>query len=212
MRQFAAGLILGSLVSAICIIAWTRNGNSAAPAPASTNSPMIRSSATATLAERPVAMPSRAIERQVASEECVVITEDNIDEVVMMLERRVSQRKQLSLAQEPKDPLWAPTMEQQIRLVTSQHRSSSQFNLTLVDCRTVYCRIEAEVPPDSGFREGVDAFFEVAESMRQDLGLQQGSSGSGGMLPNGMVDAHAMFRRYSIGETCPPGYPECWNR
>ena len=194
MRQFVAGAIIGSLLTVAGTLLWmrstatTQTASTPRPAPtAATHSEYSAQASTARL--------SASDEREWNSKDCVVITESNEEQISTMLLQRLDERRARSLREEPQDPLWAPSMEQQIRMLVAQHPWGSRFNLLSVDCHTVYCLIKAEVPisPDPG--EGIDAFHKVAESLQERLEMRVGGSGSGGMLPNGMVDAHAMLRR-----------------
>lgn len=208
MRQFVAGAVIGSAVTLIGALVWTHN----TAIPTARSASPIADCASTDVVEVPAASSLLSGHGETRSQECIAITESNMDAVAAMLESRIRERHERSLRDEPKDPLWAPGVEQQIRMLLAQDPLSAKFNLASVDCRTVYCEIKAEVPPGPEAVDGIGAFHKVTEAMRSSVGLHQGGSGSGGQLPNGMIDAHATFRRYSIEDTCPPAYPNCWNR
>jgi hypothetical protein len=98
------------------------------PAPAST----VRQDS------RPVTVPLTVEQRQRAA--CIALAE------------RRQARERAILDAEPKDPIWAYSMEQKVREYMTRRLAASQSEVTGIDCKTTFCEIKAQgfAPEASG--------------------------------------------------------------
>jgi hypothetical protein len=210
MRTFLAGAACGALLCAA--VFWLRNEQFSEEAVRAVTP--SECSGISSDSEEDNSASAQVVADDVAGDhdECVVLNDSNLDRIMSMISRHRLEQQGGSLESEPKDPLWSAAMEQQIRSAVGTHRLASQFTIASVDCRTVYCMIKAEVPPGDRAPLAVEAFGNVVRDVASDFGLHAGGAGSGSFLPSGMIDAHALLRRFKIGDECPAGFKECWNR
>jgi hypothetical protein len=97
-----------------------------------------------------------------------------IEECIALFNRDAGSKEQ-ALASEPRDPAWSPASEQQLQQFISTQRTSQKFQVESIDCRTTFCEIKATGGPGN---ESIEAFQNVMEEARRQLGFRPGASDS----------------------------------
>ena len=212
MTKFLAGLLAGAACYA-GVDGFITDRESSDPTQTVASHPSIEASPAA------VGRVDRTIHRDDAvqltaagkSAPCISLDGADCDEALERLLEARSKHERSILEAEPKDPLWSASMEQQLREFITRHPAAGRYLITRLDCRTLYCEIDAQTQTYPG-DANVDAFAKILDEVEQQLGLRRGASG--GSSDGTLRQITARLRRFRPGMPCPPGYTEleCWNR
>ena len=215
MKMFLAGLLSGAALFAAGNALLNGNDSAAVfdldgtQAPAADRNTIV----SAENHTPPTSPRTLGANEQRPSEDCISIDDSNLEKAIFTLSDRLRAREQANYESEPRDPLWSDAMEQQLREAFARHQRSKAFVLTKVDCRTLYCEVNAEGPARAatGGEGASDAFAAAILDIAKEFGLRRGAGGS--QSDGGVAKSREVLRRFKPGDECPPGFQrDCWNR